>query len=124
MIVGLGIDVEKVARFAELLARWGARIEQRLFTAAERAYCAARGQPAQHFAARFAAKEATLRAQGVPPGLSWHEMEVVSGSGGAPSLVLLGEARRAADARGVARVHVSLTHTDETVAAVVVLEAS
>src|SRR5438105_6497991 len=110
MILGVGLDVTPIERMAATLARHGARIEERLFTEAERAYCTARGSPAQHFAARFAAKEAMLKALGAPPGLRWREMEVVAGANGAPTLRLHGAAARAAAARGVATVHVSLTH--------------
>jgi holo-[acyl-carrier protein] synthase len=122
VIVGLGVDVEEVARIDGSLARFGDRFEQRVFTDAERAYCNGRGKRGQHFAARFAAKEATLKALGVPPGLSWHEMEIVSGPGGKPELRLSGEAAAAATRLGVARALVSLTHTDGHAAAVVVLE--
>jgi holo-[acyl-carrier protein] synthase len=123
VIVGLGIDVEQVARIDDMLARWGERFARRVFTDGERAYCAGRGRPGQHYAARFAAKEAALKALGVPPGLSWHEMEIVSGAGGAPALRLTGQAAMAAARLGVVRALVSLTHTDDVAAAVVVLEA-
>ncbi|HEX2658016.1 MAG TPA: holo-ACP synthase [Polyangia bacterium] len=124
MIIGVGLDIVPIERMAATLARHGLRIEGRLFTEAERAYCTARGSPAQHFAARFAAKEALLKALGAPPGLRWREMEVVAGANGAPALRLDGEAARAAAARGVATMHVSLTHAGGMAAAVVVLEAA
>lgn len=124
MIIGVGLDVVPIARMAATLARHGARIEARLFTDAERGYCASRGTPAQHFAARFAAKEALVKALGGPPGLRWHDIEVVAGPGGAPGLRLGGEAARAAAARGVASLHVSLTHAGDVAAAVVVLEGA
>jgi holo-[acyl-carrier protein] synthase len=122
VIVGLGIDLEHVARFEQLLERWGERFEAKVFTPAERSYARSRGRPAQHLAARFAAKEAALKALGVPRGLSWHELEVSHGQGGAPQLVLCGGARLAALRLGVDKTHVSLTHTDQVVAAVVILE--
>ena len=124
MIVGVGIDLTPVARMAELVRRWGDRIERRLFTDAERAYCRARGAPAEHLAARFAAKEATLKALQVPPGLSWHEMEVASAPGGAPRLVLSGAAAAAAARLGVSRSHLTLTHAGGQALAVVILEAA
>jgi holo-[acyl-carrier protein] synthase len=123
VVVGIGIDLCPVSRMEELVARWGERIERRLFTEAERAFCRARGAPAQHQAARFAAKEATLKALSVPRGLSWHEMEVVSAAGGAPRLVLSGEAAAAAGRLAVTRTHLSLTHAGDLAVAVVVLEA-
>jgi len=122
MIVGLGLDVVPISRIASMLARYGARVEEKLFSTDERAYCASRGSPAQHFAARFAAKEALLKALGAPPGLRWQEIEIVSGEGGAPELRLSGAAAQAAAARGVGVGHVSLTHAGDVAAAVVVLE--
>jgi len=124
VIVGVGIDLTPVARMEELVRRWGERIERRLFTDRERAYCRARGLPAEHLAARFAAKEATLKALQVPRGLSWHEMEVVSTAGAAPRLVLAGEAAAAAARLGVMRTHLSLTHAGGQALAVVILEAA
>ncbi len=124
MIVGIGIDLERIDRFRDLLDRWGERFEQKLFTDGERAYCRGRGKPEQHFAVRFAAKEAVLKAMGVPrnAGLEWQHFEIVSGPGGAPSLVLTLAAKAAADRLGVTRVHLTLTHTADTAAAFVVLE--
>jgi holo-[acyl-carrier protein] synthase len=124
MIVGLGLDVVPISRIASMLARYGARLEEKLFSRDERAYCASRGSPAQHFAARFAAKEALLKALGAPPGLRWQEIEIVSGVGGAPELRLSGAAAQAAAARGVGTHHVSLTHSGDVAAAVVVLESA
>ena len=125
MIVGIGIDLERIDRFRDLLDRWGERFEKKLFTEAERAYCHGRGKPAQHFAARFAAKEAALKAMGVPRhvGLEWQHFEIVSAPSGAPSLVLTHAARAAADRLGVTRVHLTLTHTVDTAAAFVILES-
>jgi len=124
VIVGLGLDVIPISRIAAMLARYGARLEQRLFTDDERAYCRGRGVPAQHFAVRFAAKEALLKAIGAPSGLRWREIEVLPGPGGAPELRLTGAAADAASARGAVRRHVSLTHAGDVAAAVVVLEGA
>jgi holo-[acyl-carrier protein] synthase len=125
MIVGIGIDLERVDRFRDLLARWGERFEKKLYTDDERAYCRGRGKPEQHFAVRFAAKEAALKAMGVPRhvGLEWQHFEIVRGESGAPSLVLHHAARAVADRMNVLRVHLTLTHTDDTAAAFVVLES-
>ena len=122
MVLGLGIDLTPIERIAAALSRHGERFEAKLFTDGERAYCRARARPADHFAARFAAKEAVLKALGVPDGLRWHELEVCASPGGAPRLELRGEAARAAAARGVVRIHLSLTHAGGQAAAVVVLE--
>lgn len=122
MILGVGLDVVPISRMAALLARHGGRAEQRLFSPRERSDCAPRGNPAQHYAARFAAKEACLKALGVPAGLGWKEIEVHSEEGRAPRLVLSGAAARAARERGVQAQHLSLTHAGDVAAAVVVLE--
>ena len=123
MIAGLGIDLTEVPRIAALMDRWGERFTHKIFTPDERAYAAARAHPAQHLAARFAVKEAALKALGVPSGLRWHELEV-SNDGGAPSLRLSGRAELAARGRGIDRLHVSITHTADTACAVVVAEVT
>jgi holo-[acyl-carrier protein] synthase len=124
MIVGVGLDVVPISRMAGLLARHGERAEARLFSPGERADCGRRAQPAQHFAARFAAKEALLKALGAPPGLRWTEIEVRAAPNGAPALLLSGAAAAAASRRGVVAQHVSLTHAADVAAAVVVLESA
>jgi len=121
VIIGVGIDLTPVDRIERLLARYAGHFEAKVFTDGERAYCRARAKVAEHFAARFAAKEALLKALGVPRGLSWHELEVVS-QDGRPTLALSGAAARAAAALGVTRLHLSLTHAGGQAAAVVVAE--
>ena len=122
MVLGVGIDLTPVDRIARILGRYAGRFEEKVFTPAERAYCRGRAAAAEHFAARFAAKEATLKALGVPAGLSWHELEVVSGPGGKPELVLRGAAAQAMATLGVVRLHLSLTHAGGQAAAVVIAE--
>jgi holo-[acyl-carrier protein] synthase len=122
LLVGVGIDLTPVDRIARLLGRYAGRFEEKVFTPGERAYCRGRAAAAEHFAARFAAKEAALKALGVPSGLSWHELEVVSGPGGKPELALHGAAARAMAALGVVRLHLSLTHAGGQAAAVVIAE--
>jgi holo-[acyl-carrier protein] synthase len=124
MIVGLGIDLCEIGRIGSMLERWGPRFTHKLFTPGERDYALGRANAAVHLAARFAAKEATLKALAVPPRLSWHEMEVIGGGGRPPQLVLTGEALLAAGRLGVVRLHLTLTHTDAVAAAVVVAEAA
>ncbi|HSU16212.1 holo-ACP synthase [Longimicrobium sp.] len=125
MIVGLGIDVVRIARVWAVLERKGARARSRLFTAAEAERCAASKHPPESFAARFAAKEALFKALGTGWGIggAWTEVEVVSAATGAPSLRLSGRAAALAEARGAARIHLSMTHDHDTAAAVVILEA-
>jgi holo-[acyl-carrier protein] synthase len=122
MIIGVGVDLTPVSRMEKAMAAHPERLEARLFTDGERAYCKARAQAGQHFAARFAAKEAALKALGVPEGLRWHELEVVNASDGAPRLVLSGNAAAAAARAGVRKLHLSLTHADDSAVAFVVAE--
>ncbi len=122
-----GVDLVSVPRFREALERTGG-FEARVFTEQERAYCRRQADPAIHFAARFAAKEALLKALGV--GLAGvglhtglHEVEVVS-DGGAPRLVLTGRAATIAAALGAGEPALSITHTKENAVASVVLLVS
>jgi holo-[acyl-carrier protein] synthase len=126
VIVGVGLDLVRVERVAGLLARRGDRALSRLFTADEVRRCRGSRNPAESFAARFAAKEAVFKALGTGWGRggAWTDVEVVSGPGGEPAVRLSGAAARAAAARGADRLHLSLTHADGTAAAVVVLEAA
>lgn len=112
MVVGIGIDVVEIARIRRLRERWQDRFLQRVFTEAELAYALRRHDPAQHLAARFAAKEATLKAlgTGLSMGVRWREMEVRRPRGQAPCLMLSGRTAELADARGIRRLHVSLSH--------------
>lgn len=126
MIVGLGFDLVDIPRVAELLAGKGERAERRLFTPDEVAYARARAEPARHFAARFAAKEAAYKALAgseAARGIAWRDVEVVMEWDGRPRLVLHGRAAERAEALGVTRAHVTLTHADGVAGAVVVLEA-
>jgi holo-[acyl-carrier protein] synthase len=125
VIVGLGIDLVEVARLAEALGRHGDRFVDRVFTGAERAACEARADRVLALAARFAAKEACLKALGTgwAEGLGFRDVEVVRDGDGPPRLVLHGAAARRAEALGVVRSHVSLTHQPGIAAAVVVLES-
>ena len=124
MIVGLGIDVVEVQRLADALSRHGDRLVARVFTGAERAGCDARADRVLALAARFAAKEACLKALGTgwAEGLGFRDVEVVREGNKPPRLVLHGAAARRAAALGVVRSHVSLTHQPGVAAAVVVLE--
>lgn len=124
MIVGLGIDLVETERVARLLARHGERFERRVFTEAELAECRRRADRAHSLAARFAAKEACLKALGTgwARGLGFTDVEVICTIGGAPTLHLGGRAAERARDLHVETLHVSLTHQPRTAAAVVVLE--
>ncbi len=122
MIVGVGVDLCEMARLDRAIGRHHGRFEARVFTDEERAYCVARARSVDHYAARFAAKEAAYKALGATEPLSWREFEVVSGDGGRPRLALHGGAARLAASRGVARWHLSLSHDGGRAIAFVVAE--
>ena len=122
MVVGIGLDIVDTDRLGRALDGPGAFAE-RVFTAAELAACASRADRVQSLAARFAAKEACLKALGV--GIleaALRQVEIVSGAAGAPQLRLTGTLGARAQSRGVRNAHVSLTHEPGLAAAVVILE--
>lgn len=124
MIVGFGMDVVDVARMDRVLGSpLAGRFLARVFTAREREYCQAGRARAFHYAARFAAKEATSKALRVPAGIRFLDVEVVR-DGRAPRLVLTGVAGEAARALGVVRTHLSLAHDGGVAVAGVVLEGT
>ena len=125
MIAGVGLDLVDIARVQRLVAAKGDRALARLFTSAEAAYAAARPRPFLHLAARVAAKEAAFKALSAADGargIGWREMEVVAGADGRPALAFHGRAAACAKMLGVARVHLTLSHSETTAGAVVVLE--
>ena len=124
MIVSIGIDIIEVARIREVLERTP-RFTERVFTAAERAYCDSRGVvAAQHYAARFAAKEAALKAlkTGWSGGISWQDVEISSLESGAPLLTFHGESKKLFEESGATVAHLSISHTTQHAIAQVVLE--
>jgi len=124
MIRGLGIDLLETERLAQALEHQGERFERRVFTDRERSDCGRRRDRLQALAARFAAKEACLKALGTgwAHGLAFKQIEVERAAGGQPTIKLSGAAARRAESLGVKRVYVSLTHQPHAAAAVVVLE--
>jgi holo-[acyl-carrier protein] synthase len=122
VVVGVGIDAVEIARFRAVLER-RPRMADRLFTSGERRDAATRVDGAPSLAARFAAKEAVMKALGVGLGaFGFHDAEVVRTGTGAPTLRLTGAAEELARAAGVVRWHLSLTHTDASAMAVAVAE--
>lgn len=118
-MIGLGIDLVDVDRLRASLVRTPT-IVGRLFTSDERTYSESTRDPTGRYAARFAAKEATMKALGVGLGaVDWHDVEVVRQESGAPSLRVTGRAEALAEARGVRAWLVSLTHTGLVAQAVV-----
>lgn len=125
MIVGIGIDVVEIDRIDKMFADKGDRMLHRLFTDAELSYISLKAFPGQHLAARLAAKEAAYKALNgneLARGIGWRDIEVFSRPDGSPELRLHGKAaERFAELGGVS-LHVSLTHSRETAAAVVIVE--
>jgi|SRR5581483_2744960 len=125
MILGIGTDLAEVARIHRSIERYGDRFLERVYTEAERAYSSSKANAAERFAARFAAKEAGMKAIGTGwrHGIRWQDFEVRNEPSGKPALVLHGVARQIADKLGVERISISLTHTAEMAFAIVILEA-
>jgi holo-[acyl-carrier protein] synthase len=124
VIVSIGIDIIEIGRVREVLERTP-RFRERVFTERERAYCDSRGAvAAQHYAARFAAKEAAFKALGTGwrGNLGWHDIEVTSKESGEPVLQLHRRARELFDASGATHTHLSLSHTSEHAVAQVIFE--
>jgi len=124
--IGIGIDLVDVARFARVAARHDPGFVESLFPAAEVAWCSARRHRDRHLAARFAAREAVLKAlgTGLVGLMSWKDITVSPGDGpGTFVMTLAGAVARQAERQGVQRIHLSLTTTRAMAAAVVVLEA-
>lgn len=126
-IVALGLDLTQITRLAEAEGRRGPRFLERLFTPAERAYCERRAaRRHEHYAGRFAVKEAVMKVLGTgwARGVRWLDIEVARDPGGPPRLVLHGVTASLAEARGIDRWHVTITHDAGLAAAVVVAESS
>ena len=124
MILSIGIDIIEVARIREVLLRTP-RFAERVFTHAERDYCDSRGVvSAQHYAARFAAKEAALKAlqTGWRGGISWQDVEVASKENGAPYLIFAGQVLATFKEFRATATHLSISHTTEHAIAQVILE--
>jgi len=123
MIRGIGIDLVLIPRLRQVVERWQDRFLERVFTATELAYCRSRRDPIPHLAARFAAKEAGLKAlgTGLSMGVTWRELEVRRERGQAPTLVLSGRSRAVGDARGGHRILLTMTHEGDYACAQAVL---
>ena len=125
MIVGTGIDIIEVPRIAAALARHRERFVRRVFTDAEARYCQSKPNAAERFAARFAAKEAAMKALGTGwrGGIAWRDVEVGREPGGRPTVAFSGRAADAAWRLGATRASLSLSHTEQHAIASVILES-
>lgn len=121
MVEGVGIDIVEISRIRRSIEDYGDLFTDKVFTVEEKAYCSEKPFPYQHFAARFAAKEAFSKATGTgwDDSFSWQEVEVVNEASGRPNLRLSG---LALDNFGKKKVFLSLSHSGDYVTAVVVIE--
>jgi holo-[acyl-carrier protein] synthase len=122
MILGVGIDLVEVERVGSKMSRTRG-LKEKLFTEKEISYCEKKKNKAQNYAARFAAKEAFLKAMGTGwrKGLNFSEIEIVPDQLGKPEIVLYGRAKQMAEEKGIVNIQVSLTHLKEYASAVVTL---
>ena len=124
MIYGTGIDIVDISRFDRILERGNQPLLDRLFTLGEREYCSHRKNSAQHYALRFAAKEALLKAlgTGLRGGLSWQDIEVVHDGNGKPEFRFAGIAAKIVTEKSLSRSFLSLSHDGNCAVASVTLE--
>jgi holo-[acyl-carrier protein] synthase len=124
MIVGTGVDICEVHRIAESIARFGDQFLKRVFTDDEIRYCQSKKNSVERFAARFAAKEAAMKALGTgwSRGVTWKGVEVAREPGGRPIVRLHGKASEIAEKLGVKKISLSLTHTETSAFAMVIFE--
>jgi holo-[acyl-carrier protein] synthase len=124
MIVGTGIDIAEVPRIEASIARFGNRFLHRIFTEAEIRYCESKANRVERYAARFAAKEAGMKAIGTGwnHGVTWRDVEVCRQTGGRPTIAFHGKAAEFAARLGTVNIALSLSHTKEYAIAQVILE--
>ncbi|NJD68561.1 MAG: holo-[acyl-carrier-protein] synthase [candidate division NC10 bacterium] len=122
MVIGIGIDLVQIDRFERAVARYGARLLDRLFTPSERAHIRRYRSPGRHLAVRFAAKEAAFKAHrnGWGQGVVWQDVEDVGGGNEPSGLALSGRAKDVADGLGIMQMLVTLTHEGDYAMACVV----
>jgi holo-[acyl-carrier protein] synthase len=125
VIVGIGIDAVDIARIEKMIATRRDQMLSRLFSSGEVAYLSTKSFPAQHMAVRLAAKEAAYKALAgneLARGIGWRDVEVVTREDGSPELRLHGRAESRFLELGATSIHVSLTHSQSTAVAVVIVE--
>lgn len=124
MVIGIGMDIQEINRVELAINRGGQPFLNKTFTPSEIEYCQSQKRSNQHFAGRFCAKEAFLKALGTgwSNGIKWHEIEIIRAISGCPSIVLTGRAKDLADQAGVIKIWLSMSHSEGYAAATVVLE--
>ncbi len=124
MIVGSGVDICEVPRIQKAFERFGERFKRRIFTEGEIRYADRKANRYERYAARFAAKEAGMKAIGTGwrRGVRWKDFEVINLPSGKPTLVFHGKARQFAESLGVTNIALSMTHTSAQAMAILILE--
>jgi len=125
MIAGIGVDIVEISRLEHAIEEYGDRFVNRVFTKREIEYCEQLARKAERFATRFAAKEAARKALGAATpitALSWHDVEIISSTEGAPQLQFHGRAAEIVKELKITRAHASLSHARDQAVAFVVLE--
>ena len=124
MIYAVGTDLVEISRIEKIIEKWREKFTRRVYSKGEINYCRTKAYPAQHFAARFAAKEAFLKCVGLgmTGGVRFRDVEVINRAEGKPELGFLGRAREMVNSAGITESHISLSHTDRYAVAFVVLE--
>ena len=124
MIIGTGVDLCEVSRIRQSVERFGEKFVSRIYTEREIAYVSRKANRFERYAARFAAKEAGMKAIGTGwrHGITWHDFEVTNLGSGKPTLAFHGVAAKVAERLGVKNVSLSMTHTAEMAMAMLILE--
>lgn len=124
MIYGIGIDLVENERIEKIISKWGSKFLCRIFSDGEIAYCSRHIQSSPHYGARFAVKEAFLKAvgTGMGKGITFQDIEVQNEKSGKPEIRLSEKAQEYVGKIGIEKVHVSITHTKDYASAIVVLE--
>ncbi len=124
MIAGVGVDIVKIERIKTAVEKWGERFMDRVFTEDEKRYSLGKYNPYPHLAARFAYKEALVKALGTgfKMGIKWNDIELVRNGDGKPEARLQGEVKKIADQKGINNIMVSVSHdTDYAIAYVTII---
>jgi len=124
MIAGIGVDLIEIYRIQKMLLKYGDHFAEKIFCEEEIAYCSEKAKPEINFAARFAAKEAVLKAfgTGLARGIGWKDIQIHNLDNGKPFVKLLGEAKIKFSNLKIKKVHISLSHTAEVAMAFIIFE--